>query len=84
MELKQHLRMSLTSFEKLLSFIRSSLEVDSAMAQLRDGVIIPEIALYCMLRYLASGSYSDISFGWYIQTFVLPCCMEDNVRHCPM
>ena len=62
MELKQHLHMSLTSFEKLLSFIRKSLEVDSAMAQLRGGVIIPEIALYCTLRYLASGSYTDIFF----------------------
>ena len=32
------------------------------MAQLRGGVIIPEISLYCMLRYLASGSYTDF-FG---------------------
>ena len=60
MELKRHLRMLLTSFEKLLSFIRKSLEVDSAMAQLRGGVIIPEIALYCTLCYLAGGSYTDI------------------------
>ena len=30
------------------------------MAQLRGGVIIPEILLYCTLRYLASGSYTDI------------------------
>ena len=60
MELKWHLRMSLTSFEKLLSFIRTSLEVDLSMAQLRGGVIIPEIALYCTLHYLASGSYMDI------------------------
>ena len=61
-ELKRHLCMSLTSFEKLLSFIRQSLEVDSAMAQLRGGVIIPEIALYCTLRYIAGGSYTDIFF----------------------
>ena len=60
MELKRHLRMSLTSFEKLLSLIRKSLKVDSAMAQLRGGLIIPEIALYCTLRYLAGGSYTDI------------------------
>ena len=58
MELKRHLRMSLTSFEKLLSFIRKSLEVDSAMVQLRGGVIIPEIALYYMLCYLAGGLYT--------------------------
>ena len=62
MELKWHLHMSLSSFEKLLSFIRTSLEVDSAMAQLQGGVIIPEISLYCTLRYLASGSYMDIFF----------------------
>ena len=62
MELKRHLRMSLTSFQKLLSFIRKSLKVDSAMAQLRGGVIIPEIVLYCTLHYLASGSYTDIFF----------------------
>ena len=60
MELKRHLHMSLTSFEKLLSLIRKSLKVDSAMAQLQGGVIIPEIALYCTLRYLAGGSYMDI------------------------
>ena len=60
MELKRHLRMSLTLFEKILSFIRQSLEVDSAMAQLRDGVIIPEIVLYCTLRYIAGGSFTDI------------------------
>ena len=83
MELKRHLCMSLTSFEKLLSFIRKSLEVDLAMAQLRGRVIIPDIALYCTLCYLAGGSYIDI-FCQYIQTFVLPCCMEDNVCHCPM
>ena len=62
MELKWHLRMSLTLFEKLLSFIWKSLEVDSAMVQLRGGVIIPEIALYCTLCYLAGGSYTDIFF----------------------
>ena len=60
MELKRHLHMSLTLFEKLLFFIRTSLKVDSAMVQLRGGVIIPEIALYCTLRYLAGGSYTDI------------------------
>ena len=62
MELKQHLRMSLTLFEKLLSFIRTSLEVDSAMVQLRGGVIIPEIALYCTLCCLAGGSHTDTFF----------------------
>ena len=65
-ELKRHLRMSLTSFEKLLTFIRQSLEVDTAMAQLRGGVNIPEIVLYCTLRYIAGGLYTDIFFCWDI------------------
>ena len=65
-ELKRHLRMSLTSFEKLLSFIRQSLKVDMAMAQLRGGVIIPEIALYCTLCYIAGGLYTDRFFCWDI------------------
>ena len=60
MELKQHLCMSLSLFDKRLSYIRTSLEVDSDMAQLRGGVIILEISLYCTLCYLAGGSYMDI------------------------
>ena len=85
-ELKRHLRMSLTSFEKLLTFIRPSLEVDRAMADLRGGVIIPEIALYCTLRYIASGSYTDIFFlsGYlnhpFIELFGRPCTQLSDVR----
>ena len=62
MELKWHLHMSMSLFDKLLSYIRTSLEVDSDMSQLRGGVIIPEILLYCTLCYLAGGSYMDIFF----------------------
>ena len=54
--------MLMSSFDKLLSYIRESLEVDSDMAQLQGGEIIPEILLYCTLRYLAGGCYTDISF----------------------
>ena len=54
--------MSMSSFDKLLSYIRTSLEVDSDMAQLQGGVIILEISLYCMLCYLAGGSYTNIFF----------------------
>ena len=46
-ELKWHLCMSMSSFDKLLSYIKTSLEVDSDMAQLQGGEIIPEILLYC-------------------------------------
>ena len=63
MELKQHLHMSLSPVKNLLSFKRTSLEVDSAMVQLRGGVIIPDILLYFMLHYLASGSYMGFLVG---------------------
>ena len=61
-ELKQHLCMLMSSFDKLLSYIRESLKVDSGMAWLHGCEIIPEISLYCMLHYLAGGSYTDIFF----------------------
>ena len=54
--------MSMSSFDKLLSYIRESLKVDSDMAWLQGGEIILEISLYCMPCYLAGGSYTDISF----------------------
>jgi hypothetical protein len=58
--LKQHLRMSHASFSKLLSYIRPELEVDLLQSSRRGQSIIPEIRLYCTLRWLAGGSYSDI------------------------
>ena len=60
--------MPLASFEKLLSFIREDLEVNKDMAMLRGGPILPELALYATLRYLAGGSYSDIRFFTGIST----------------
>ena len=60
--MKWHLCMSMSSFDKLLSYIRESLEVDSDMAWLQGGEIILEILLYCMLHYLAGGSYTNIFF----------------------
>lgn len=59
-DFKRHLRMSRKSFDLLLSYIQKDLEANEAMASLRGGVIIPEIRLYCTLRWLAGGSYSDI------------------------
>jgi hypothetical protein len=50
------------SFDKLLEYIRSDLEVDPKMAQLQGGAIIPEVVLYCTLQYLAGDCYSDIYF----------------------
>jgi hypothetical protein len=59
---RRHLRMSLSSFEKLLSYISYDLAVDAEFALLRGGQIIPEIQLYCTIRWLAGGSYSDIFY----------------------
>ena len=63
--------------------MRISLQVDLDMAQLRGGVIIPEISLYCVLQYLAGGSYTDI----FLLVYPKHCStmlMEDDVCHCPM
>jgi hypothetical protein len=57
---KRHLRMEKTSFDKLLSYIKDDIQPNAVMAALRGGAIIPEIRLYCTLRWLAGGSYSDV------------------------
>jgi hypothetical protein len=59
---RRHLRMSKDSFNKLLEFVRPRLAVDERMATLRGGAIIPELCLYCTIRWLAGGSYSDIFY----------------------
>ena len=57
---RRHLRMSVTSFQKLVDFIRTEVDVDESQAGKRGGKIIPELCVYCTLRYLAGGSYTDI------------------------
>mmetsp|Transcript_5679 Transcript_5679/g.11819 ORF Transcript_5679/g.11819 Transcript_5679/m.11819 type:complete len:97 (+) Transcript_5679:328-618(+) len=49
-------------FELLLSFVREKLIVNEKQS-LRRGLspIIPEIKLYCAVRWLAGGSYTDIA-----------------------
>jgi DDE superfamily endonuclease len=59
--LKRRIRMSKDSFDKLVLLIQDDLVVDDASADKRGGAILPEICLYCTLRYLAGGSYLDIS-----------------------
>jgi hypothetical protein len=59
---QRHMRMSKVSFYKLLSLIKSDLEVNVLRANARGGPILPEICLYSCLRYCGGGSYSDISF----------------------
>ena len=52
--------MTPVSFEKLLLMLRDELEVNEKMADKRGGPIIPELCLYCAIRWLAGGSYLDI------------------------
>jgi DDE superfamily endonuclease len=52
--------MTLQSFYKLLSYIKDGLIVDNNKANNRGGAIMPEICLFCTLRWLAGGSYLDI------------------------
>ena len=59
---KRHMRMSKASFYKLLSHLRRDLEVNVAKANSWGGPVLPEISLYCCLRFCAGGSYTDISF----------------------
>jgi hypothetical protein len=56
----RHLRMSLVSFYKLLQLIKEKIKVDVVQADHRGGPILPEICLFCTLRWLAGGSYLDI------------------------
>jgi len=59
---KQHLRMSLSSFETLLSYLVNNGFKQEVRTCGRNGgaYISPEICLYCTIRWLAGGSYSDI------------------------
>jgi hypothetical protein len=59
---RRHIRMDYSSFEQLLGYIRDKISVKEDMAALRGGVIIPEVRLYAVLRWLAGGSYTDILY----------------------
>jgi hypothetical protein len=45
---------------EILELIRENLLVNREMADLRGGPIIPELCLFCTVRWLAGGSYLDI------------------------
>lgn len=57
--IKRHICMSLESFYKLLGYIGHGLVVNESKAG-KAGPILPEICLFCALRWLAGGSYLDI------------------------
>lgn len=59
---RRHIRMDYNSFIKLLGYLRPTLTTDSYMASFRGGAIIPEIRLFCVLRWLAGGAYTDILY----------------------
>ena len=56
----RRLRMSKPSFDKLLSYMRDHLLINETQARKRGGGIVPELCLYCTIRWLAGGSYLDI------------------------
>jgi DDE superfamily endonuclease len=58
--IKRHLRMPLSTFYLLLSYIREELTVDFCEAQKRGGPILPEICLFCTLQWLSGASYLGI------------------------
>ena len=52
--------MDIESFYLLLSFVCGTVQVDEAKVASHDGMIIPELCLYCTLCYLAGASYLDV------------------------
>lgn len=48
-DFRRHMRMSLSSFNKLLSYIKEDLQNDEDMAARRGGPILPELQLYCCI-----------------------------------
>jgi hypothetical protein len=80
---KRHLRMRPKSFKKLISFIKDDIQPNERMAEMRGGAIIPEIRLYCTIRWLAGGSYSDIMIhsGWNLQGFLLQNLVANGQGH---
>ena len=68
-DFKRHIRLpSVDAFNKLLGWIKHDLLVNEQMVSLRGGAILPELQLYCALRWLAGGSYSDIKYMTGIST----------------
>jgi hypothetical protein len=55
------IRMEASSFQKLVRALKDALRSDEEMGALRGGSVSPSICLFCTIRYLAGGSYLDIS-----------------------
>jgi hypothetical protein len=61
-DFRRSIRMKLGSFNRLLSFIQHDIAVDELQASRRGTPILPELCLFCTIRYLAGASYLDIRF----------------------
>jgi hypothetical protein len=61
-DFERSIRMKLSSFKLLLSYVHQELLVDDVQASRRGVPIIPELCLFCTIRYLSGGSYLDIRF----------------------
>jgi hypothetical protein len=87
-DFQRQIRMSKPSFDKLLLLLRHNLMVDAIEARCRGGAILPELCLYCCLRYCAGGSSnSDIKYFIGISTSLLyrvvwRCIDAINVPNC--
>lgn len=75
---RQLYRMSLQSFNKLCSWIDPHVKVDPVMSSIRTGkcAISTEIALHCLLRWLAGGSHLDIRLSAGISVTSFYACIH--------
>jgi hypothetical protein len=61
-DFRRSIRMKLESFNRLLAIIHDDITVDELQASRKGTPILPELCLYCTIRYLAGASYLDIRF----------------------
>jgi hypothetical protein len=71
-------RMEHESYVKLCKFINTDVSRDPEMSRRRTGKgpITTEIALHCLLRWLAGGSYLDIRLSAGISVTSFYCCVH--------
>jgi hypothetical protein len=77
------LRMQISSFNKLVHWIKQDLQVNNEMAELRGGVIPPSICLYVTIRDLAGGSYLDIIVNCGISSSSFYDCVWQTIHALP-
>ena len=80
-------RMNLRTFNELCSWIDPFVKVDPVMSHVRTGKppIVTEVALHCLLRWLAGGSHLDIRMSAGISVASFYACIYkcvDAVLQC--